>query len=376
MQDLGPQLRAAVLRCYRSGAFAPEAAPTPRPPTPCPFIKDKTLYRYESPLKGLAMEWLGLDAFKSHFRHFIKKPYEPLRPAIEQHYAALTKSFDAVLGQEEELASAWYRNALTLPACGLGEEELSAQHRLFEKLPRFPWHGGFFTNRAGLQSAFESKIIRTDAINIFGILGFPQSPWNQNDMMCSYFIGIRYPALWGGMRAWQYATANLAAALQDTAKQMKAELQEDWLAIYLRQLDMIAHVLMKAHFPLFMLTGVALHVSEKNEWPPSLSQDDIGKGLLYSMARGAFTTHSRADDGTPLKFTCPFSGAGIRLLMLDVNEKERAFTAFVKKMENDAAAVQYLSEQQSSMKRHVRRCPKKAINNLITRHPEFQKWSE
>lgn len=364
MTDLSILLKNCIDTQYTSGAFIPCDEVIPHNRSLSYAIKNKRTHIGESPLKNLAYEVMGIDFFVHTFRNFPKKPHGPLRPFVDDHFKALTHAFNAVLGDNTELPKAWYAAALDKPLCGLSIEAQNIYDNIIYALPRFPFHQGWLDKKE-LKRSFESKIKRTDQIDVFKLRGFPKSPWDQDDIIASYLYGVLHPEVWAGLWAWQFTTSQLFAALYDTSADVSNTYPKDWLATYRQYADMMSRVCVKALFPIFLLPGMAtLDLSKKPD------AADISRGLIHSISSGAFGSVARDDDGKTLKHACPFNGTGARLLMLDMAPRlsagARSLAAFCIKLRDDSESQPMLVDLREELLMHaVNTCNQSTIKRFM-----------
>lgn len=368
MRDLSADLAKCIQQSYESGAFKPCDEAIAHDPALAYAVKDKRTHVGESPLKNLAYELLGIDFFVHTFRNFPKKPHTPLRPFVDEHFKNLTDAFDTVLGGNTELPKAWHAAALEKSMCGLSEQAQDIGENIVYALPRFSFHQGWLDKKE-LKRSFESKIKRTDQIDIFALRGFPKSPWDQDDIIASYLYGILHPEIWVGMWAWQFTTSQCFAALYDTTADLSATYPKDWLATYRQYADMISRVCVKALFPIFLLPGMAAQAIAKEP-----DEASINRGLIHSLSAGAFGSIARDDDGGELKHACPFNGVGTRLLMLELANGQRSLAAFCMKMRDDSECQPMLCDMREQLVVHVvRHCNQSTIKRFM-RSPRGQEF--
>lgn len=364
MRDLSPALSACIEASYQRGAFQPITdGETHRPQNLGYAVKDKKEFRGESPLHGLAFEMLGIDFFKCNIRHFPKRPYAPFKDYVDEHFKNFAYAFDEVVGDYTDLPRQWYDYALRQPLCGISQDATDFYNNVTYSLPHFPFHQGMLAKKE-LRRAFEAKIRRTDQIDWFLKRGFPKSPWDQDDILTSYFYGILHPELWAGMWAWQFTSSQMMAALYDSCGELTAKYPKAWLINYRHYADILSRVLIKPLFSIFLLPGIA--IQQFDNQANDLSPQDITRGLLYGFSKGAWGTLSRSDDGIPLKFSCPFTGAGSRLLMLELTDGQRALAAFCKKMKDDGNAQLFINEVRKKLAEHLLlRCNSRALRRFM-----------
>ncbi|NDE89992.1 MAG: hypothetical protein EB059_02475 [Alphaproteobacteria bacterium] len=368
IEKLDSLLSACIDQSYQSSAFHPVTDGTiTRPDNLAYAVKDKRSFVHESPMRSLAFELLGIDFFKTTFRNWPKKAHAPLRPFVEEHFKNFTAAFDAVLSGFNELPKAWLEEALEKPLCGLSEAAQDVHANIIYGLPYFPFHQGWLSKKE-LRRAFESKIKRTDQIDLFALRGFPKSPWDQDDMIASYLYGILHPEIWAGMWAWQFTTSQLFAALFDTTTERIGDYPNDWLGIYRQNADMLSRVCIKALFPIFLLPGIAAHQLEQPsvDLLKTITAQGINRGLINALSKGAFASVARDDDGQPLKFSCPFNGTGTRLLMLELDNGMHSLAAFCMNMQGDNAAKPLLDTLRQELAEHcLNRCNPRVMKRFM-----------
>ena len=364
IRDLSPALASCIQASYHRGAFQPiNDGANHRPASLAYAVKDKKEFRGDSPLYGLAFEMLGIDFFKCDTRHFPKRAYEPLKKYVVDHFKNYTYAFDEVIGDYAELPRQWYDYALQKPLCGISPDATDFYNNVTYSLPTFPFHQGMLAKKQ-LRRAFESKIRRTDQTDWFLRRGFPKSPWDQDDMITSYLYGIMHPELWAGMWAWQFTTSQMMAALYDSCGELTAQYSKEWLSNYRHYADMLSRVSVKPLFSIFLLPGIA--IQQFDNQANDLSAQDITRGLLYGFSKGAWSSSSRSDDGVPLKFSCPFTGAGSRLLMLELAGGQRSLASFCQKMKTDSDAQPFLTEVRQQLAEHLLlRCNQKVLKRFM-----------
>ncbi len=364
MRDLSADLAKCIQQSYESGTFKACDEAIIHDDALSYAVKDKRTHVGESPLKNLAYELLGIDFFVHTFRNFPKKAHAPLRPFVDVHFKNVTHAFDAVLGDNTELPKAWVAEALNKPLCGLSQQAQNIGENIIYALPRFPFHQGWLDKKE-LKRSFESKIKRTDQIDIFAHRGFPKSPWDQDDIIASYLYGVLHPEVWAGMWAWQFTTSQCFAALYDTTADVSDAYPKDWLATYRHYADMMSRVCVKALFPIFLLPGLATQDIAK-----APDEATINRGLIHSLSAGAFASIARDDDGDALKHSCPFNGVGARLLMLELPPNgqygQRSLASFCIKMRDDSECKPMLCDMREQLALHVvKHCNQSTIKRFM-----------